>query len=158
MTEKRGNRNMSTIYFDMDGTIANFYGVKNWLDYLQKEDVFPYQEAETLLHFATFARLLNQIQKRGYRLGICSWLSKSGSIDYEVAVTYAKLKWLKKHLPSVSFDEIKIVKYGTPKNEICSDYGFLFDDEEPNRKAWERSGKGIAFDEKNILKILKLFT
>lgn len=26
------------IWFDMDGTIADFYGVENWLDYLLDED------------------------------------------------------------------------------------------------------------------------
>ena len=30
-----------TIYFDMDGTIANLYGVESWLDFLQKEDAYP---------------------------------------------------------------------------------------------------------------------
>lgn len=149
---------MSTLYFDMDGTLANFYGVENWLDYLQKEDVYPYENAKTLMHFSTLARLLNQIQKKGYKLGICSWLSKNSTIEFEIAVTYAKLKWLEEHLPSVSFDEIKIIKYGTPKYKACCDYGFLFDDEEKNRKEWELSGKGIAFDEKNIFKILKLFS
>lgn len=149
---------MSTLYFDMDGTLANFYGVENWLDYLQRGDVYPYENAKTLMHFSTLARFLNQIQKKGYKLGICSWLSKNSTIEFEIAVTYAKLKWLEKHLPSVSFDEIKIIKYGTPKHKACCDYGFLFDDEEKNRKEWELSGKGIAFDEKNIFKILKLFS
>ena len=27
-----------TVYFDMDGTIANFYGVENWLEYLINEN------------------------------------------------------------------------------------------------------------------------
>ena len=26
-----------TIYFDLDGTLADFYGVENWLDYLKKD-------------------------------------------------------------------------------------------------------------------------
>ena len=33
------------ICFDMDGTIANLYGVENWLAYLVAEDVKPYKEA-----------------------------------------------------------------------------------------------------------------
>lgn len=28
----------NAIYFDMDGTIANLYGVENWLDYLIAND------------------------------------------------------------------------------------------------------------------------
>ena len=30
------------VYLDMDGTIANFYGVPGWLEYLQAEDTTPY--------------------------------------------------------------------------------------------------------------------
>lgn len=33
------------IYFDMDGTIANFYSVPNWLDYLIASDPTPYEVA-----------------------------------------------------------------------------------------------------------------
>lgn len=36
------------ICFDMDGTIADLYGVENWLDYLIAEDVKPYAEARFL--------------------------------------------------------------------------------------------------------------
>jgi hypothetical protein len=55
-------------------------------------------------------------------------------------------------LPSIEFDEIKIVKYGTPKSEVVSiANGILFDDEEQNRKEW----KGQAYNEKEIIKILK---
>jgi hydroxymethylpyrimidine pyrophosphatase-like HAD family hydrolase len=30
------------IYFDMDGTIANLYGVENWLPKLQAKDETPH--------------------------------------------------------------------------------------------------------------------
>ena len=28
-----------SITFDMDGTLADFYGVENWIDYLNNEDI-----------------------------------------------------------------------------------------------------------------------
>ena len=34
------------ICFDMDGTIANLYGVHNWLEMLRAEDPTPYALAE----------------------------------------------------------------------------------------------------------------
>lgn len=34
-TIKKMMETKGTIYFDMDGTLANFYGVDNWLDYLE---------------------------------------------------------------------------------------------------------------------------
>lgn len=65
-----------TIYFDMDGTIVNFYGVENWLDYLEAYDTTPYEIAKPLIHFSTLARMLNRLKQEGYTLGIISWCSK----------------------------------------------------------------------------------
>jgi len=141
-----------TIYFDMDGTIANLYGVENWLDYLIAKDETPYREAKPLIRMATLARLLNSIQKNGHKIGIVSWLAKNSTEEYDIRVTNAKIEWLNSHLKSVQFDEIKIGKYGTPKSTMVDDRnGILFDDEEPNRKEW----KGEAFDVDNIIEILK---
>ena len=143
-----------TIYFDMDGTIANFYGVENWLEYLENEDTTPYAIARPLFNFSVFARLLHKLQENGYRIGIVSWLSKCGSVSYNTAVTSVKLAWLEKHLPSVEWDEIKIVNYGTPKSTVVSDAsGYLFDDEKRNRDEWGKN----SFDVKNIIEILRDF-
>jgi len=141
-----------TIYFDMDGTIANLYGVENWLDYLIAKDETPYREAKPLIRMATLARLLNTMQRNGHKIGIVSWLAKNSTEEYDIRVTNAKIEWLNSHLKSVQFDEIKIGKYGTPKSTMVNDRnGILFDDEEPNRKEW----KGEAFDVDNIIEILK---
>ena len=141
-----------TIYFDMDGTIANLYGVENWLNYLIAKDETPYREAKPLIRMATLARLLNRIQRNGHKIGIVSWLSKNSNEEYDARVTKAKIEWLNTHLKSVQFDEINIGKYGTPKSTMVNDInGILFDDEEPNRKEW----KGIAYDVNNIIEILK---
>lgn len=139
------------IYFDMDGTIADLYGVKNWLDFLLAEDTTPYSEAKPLINLNTLARLLNKLQHKGFKIGIISWTAKNGSKDYNKKVETAKLNWLNKHLKSVHFDEIYIVNYGTPKQTLGK--GILFDDEEQNRKAWT----GKAYDEKNILNVLKTY-
>ena len=101
-----------TIYFDMDGTIANLYAVENWLPKLRNEDASPYLEAAPLLHLATLARLLHKAQSNGHKIGIVSWLSKNATATYDKAVTNAKLEWLATHLKSVEFDEIKIAKSG----------------------------------------------
>ena len=143
-----------TIYFDMDGTLANFYGVENWLEYLENEDTTPYAIARPLFNFSVFARLLHKLQKNGYKIGIVSWLSKCGSTAYNTAVTSVKLAWLEKHLPSVEWDEIKIVNYGTPKSTVVNDVeGYLFDDEKRNRDEWGKN----SFDVKNIIEILRDF-
>lgn len=144
---------MSTmIYFDMDGTIANLYGVENWLDYLIASDALPYEIAKPLIRLNAFARVLNRLQKQGYKIGIISWLAKNSDTDYDEKVTKAKKEWLKKHLASVNFDEIHIVKYGTPKQTFAKTKNdILFDDEEKNRNDWT----GKAFDVNKIIEILK---
>ena len=139
------------ICFDMDGTIANLYEVEGWLENLITEDVRPYREAKVLLNMNSLARKLNKLQKQGYEIVVISWLSKCGSDNYNKAVTEVKKAWLKKHLGSVKFNEINIVKYGTPKSLFCkSAEDVLFDDEKPNRDNWN----GMAYDVNNILEVL----
>ena len=138
-----------TIWFDMDGTIANLYGVQGWLEKLMNEDATPYAEAEPLLRLAGLARVLNRLQREGYKLGIVSWLAKGATAKYNEAVTEAKIEWLKVHLKSVRFDYIDIIEYGTPKH--IGRNGILFDDEEKNRKEW---GEG-AYDVQNIIETLR---
>ena len=141
-----------TINFDLDGTLADLYGVENWLPMLVAHDETPYVIAPPLVRLCTLARMLNKLQRNGYRLAILSWLSKSGDADYNERVTNAKLEWLAKHLPSVVWDRITIVEYGTPKENFCeTPFDILFDDEEQNRENWD----GIAYDVENILEILK---
>ena len=137
------------INFDMDGTIANLYGVEGWLEYLMNEDTTPYEIARPLVNLQVLARLLNRLQREGWEINIISWLAKDKSDSYNARVAQAKLDWLGRHLASVHFDNINIVNYGTPKS-TCGN-GILFDDEEPNRKEW----KGTAYDVNNILEILK---
>ena len=140
------------IYFDMDGTIADFYGVDNWLDMLMNSDTTPYKVAKPLINMNVLARYLNRLQDKGYVIGIVSWLSKKGNNKYNKEVTETKKKWLAKHLKSVKWNEVHIIKYGTPKHEVVNNInGILFDDEEQNRTNW----KGIAHDEKNIINVLK---
>ena len=142
---------MTTIFFDMDGTIADLYGVSNWLEYLMNEDAHPYTNAKPLLNLNTLARVLNNLQKHGYRIGVISWLSKNGSNEYNDRVAAAKVKWLRKHLTSVKFDEVNIISYGTPKEKFNNNNDILFDDEEKNRNNWT----GTAFDVHNIISTLK---
>lgn len=143
-----------TIYFDMDGTIANLYGVENWLDDLINSKTRPYDEAKPLINFSVFARQIHKMQKIGFTFGIVSWLSKSGTEEYNKAVAESKKSWLKKHLPSVVWDEIHIVSYGTPKSTVVKDKnGFLFDDELNNRIEWGKN----SFDVNNILATLRAF-
>lgn len=137
------------INFDMDGTLVDFYGVEGWLDDLMNRNTRPYREAKPRINFSSLARLLNKAQRNGYEICIISWLAKNSTKEFDEAVARTKLDYLKKRLPSVKWDKITIVPYGTPKS-TCGN-GILFDDEAPNRNEW----KGTAYDVDNILEILK---
>ena len=101
-------------------------------------------------NLSRLARYLNRLQKKGFEIGIISWLSKSSTQEYDAVVSEAKAFWLKRHLPSVKWNEIKIVPYGTNKWEVCGE-GFLFDDEERNRIAWKNCA---AFEPEYIFEVL----
>lgn len=137
------------IYFDMDGTIADLYGVENWLEDLLHEDSRPYREARPLVNMQVLARQLNRLIRAGYSVNVISWGSRGASAAYDDEVRRVKIRWLEKHLHSVRFDSIEVVPYGTPK-ELYGP-GILFDDEEKNRESW---GEG-AYTEKEIFEVLK---
>ena len=145
------NQTKPTIFFDMDGTIANLYGVDNWLADLDALRTRPYEQAKVMLHMATLARLIHRAQRLGYEVGVISWLSKSGTDEYNAKVAEVKRKWLATHLKSVTFDTIHIVPYGTPKSTFAQMGDILFDDEVRNRSEWI----GKAYPPERIFEILK---
>lgn len=141
-----------TIWFDLDGTLVSLYEVPNWLPMLRASDPTPYLIAKPMVRMSNLAYMLNRLRASGYNVGVISWTSKAGTPDYNSQVDIAKRYWLAKHLPSVQFDEIHIVPYGTPKQTFKrTTDDILFDDEMPNRENW---GNG-AFDVNNILEVLK---
>lgn len=140
------------ICFDMDGTIADLYGVEGWLQDLINQDTRPYKEAKVMTNMNSLARILNRLQRNGYEIGIISWLSKSGTQEYNEAVANVKRQWLALHLASVHFDFIEIVNYGTDKNIVNTGKDdILFDDEIGNRENWN----GIAYNVENIVEVLR---
>lgn len=141
-----------TIFFDMDGTIADLYSVNGWLEDLINENVRPYREAKVMHNMQVLARVLNRLQREGNRVAVISWLAKNSTEEYDEKVAQTKREWLNKHLASVHFDEIHIVKYGTAKQTFAHTANdILFDDEEPNRTNWT----GEAHNVHNIIETLK---
>ena len=136
------------ICFDMDGTIADLYGVEGWLEDLEHFSPRPYEMARPMMRMNQLARKLNQLQRKGYTIKVISWLSKANNKAYDELVIEAKLAWLNIHLHSVQFDEIVIIPYGTPKSWFGD--GILFDDEERNREEWN----GFAYEPSEILEVL----
>lgn len=138
---------MPAIYFDMDGTLVDFYGVDGWLNYIHNEDTTPYDCAVPLIDTSYLSILLSQLKNTGYTLGIISWSAKNGTKEYNKAVRASKLKWIKKYFGSL-FDEFHVVKYGTRKDSVAKiKDGILFDDDANVRAKW----RGTAYDATDIL-------
>ncbi len=126
-----------TIVFDMDGTIADFYGVDGWLDYLKAENTTPYEVAKPLYKMDYLNALLTLLKTQGWRIVVTTWLAKNGSKEYNDRTRKAKLEWLARH--NFPYDEIHLVKYGTTKANCTrkiGGYQVLVDDNENVRKGW----------------------
>lgn len=122
--------NNATIYFDLDGTIADLYGFNDWLTCLQNEQTDPYTEAGLLVDGEQFRSFLSAGKAAGVLFGVISWGAKNASRDYQKAIRRAKIDWLKKNNLLEYFDEFHVIKYGTPKSRVAKNRtGVLIDDE-----------------------------
>ena len=145
---------MKTLVFDMDGPIANFYGVEGWLEDLHNENPRPYIMAEPLWDMALLGSLLCCLKSVGYRIVVTSWLSKDSTKDFDEVVRTAKRDWLARY--NFPFDEIHLVKYGTTKANCTRKHGgnqILFDDNAKVRKGWSL-GKTVDPTAENIIDFL----
>ena len=132
-----------TLVFDMDGTIADLYGVDGWLNDLRNENARPYEIAKPFYDMVYMAEILNMLKVIGYRIVVTTWLAKGSTKVYDDMVRKAKIEWLKKY--NFPYDEIHLVKYGTTKANCTrhiGGYQILIDDNEKVRKGW-KLGKTI---------------
>lgn len=146
------------IVFDMDGTLADFFNVKGWLDYLYAENTLPYEIAEPLYDMAELREILNALKIKGYLVAVTSWLSKGSTKDFENATRKAKIEWLNKY--GFPYDELHLVKYGTTKANCTrhhKGYQILVDDNEKIRKGWNL-GDTINANENIIPKLKELMS
>ena len=126
-----------TLVFDMDGTIANLYGVENWLADLRNYNPRPYIVAEPMYDMDTLKVVLEMLKGQGWRIVVTSWLSKESTREYDRMVRKAKREWLERY--EFPFDEIHLVAYGTTKANCTrklGGYQILIDDNEMVRKGW----------------------
>lgn len=142
-----------TLVFDMDGTIADLYGVKNWLEDLRAENPRPYKVARPLYDMEALNLLIDVLKSRGWRIVVTTWLAKGSTKKYDELVKQAKLAWLEEY--NFPYDEIHLVKYGTTKANCTRRHGgfqVLVDDNEKVRSGWNL---GDTIDaNKNILDFL----
>ena len=126
-----------TLVFDMDGTIADLYGVDGWLEMLRSYNAKPYRVAKPMYDMDTLKEILETLKLQGWRIAVTTWLSKDSTKEYDDAVRAEKIAWLKKY--DFPFDEIHLVKYGTTKANCTrklGGYQVLVDDNKKVRDGW----------------------
>lgn len=145
---------MLNVCFDMDGTIADFFGVEGWLEMLHNEDTTPYRKAKPLVDLEA---LSNVLDNENIYVSVISWSAKNGTKKFNDAVRSAKVRWIKKYFPCV--DKVHVIKYGTNKQDYADfKNAILIDDNKDVRDSW--SGTTIdASDTANLIKnIIKVVT
>lgn len=126
-----------TTYLDMDGTIANLYGIENWLPRLRNEDEIIFLECEPII---SEEELFKHFPKEKYEIRILSMTPLGATAEYCKNVEEQKNAWLDKYFPSITKRIYKA--YGHNKNLKNSENAILIDDSEPIRNSW----KGIAIN------------
>jgi hypothetical protein len=143
------------LWLDMDGTIADLYGVRGWLEDLRAFRTRPYAKAKPIYPNADLMLALADLRTNGWHIGVISWGSKCGNPEYDKAVEFVKKEWLYDNCIADFLDKIIVTAYGVRKADTCRKYGFgiLADDEEQNRKDWDLGGTIDANE--NLIKALK---
>ena len=147
-----------TLVFDMDGTIADLYGVENWLADLRAENPRPYVEAKPLYNMDILNNLIKLLKAEGWGVVVTTWLAKDSTKEYDRLVREAKLAWLEKY--NFPYDEIHLVKYGTTKANCTRKKGglqILVDDNEKVRAGWNL-GTTINANENILAELVKLLS
>lgn len=145
------------ICFDMDGTIADLYGTKNWLARLRNEDEAPYREATAIYNPEILNTILSELAKRGIEIRVITWLSMNSSEDYKARTREAKLDWLADN--AFPYTHFHGVRYGATKANSIREYlgegetAILIDDNEKVRKSWHM-GEAIDPTTTNIIDYL----
>lgn len=137
------NRKKLTIYFDMDGVLANFdkrckeIGTATpWLD---TKGFF-----RDLQPIGTPNDTIQLLQQLGYTVHVLTKVDNRGAIGQQRAVD--KLNWIREHIPSLSINNAIIVPIDEDKTSyIKSDLStsVLVDDYKVNLLQWQDMG-GIS--------------
>ena len=152
-------KNLKMICFDMDGTIADLYGVKNWEYMLRNSIATPYEVAEPMWDMLRLANALNHMRVLGVEIRIVTWLSMDSTEEYKDEVRRAKREWLERM--GFPCDHFHGVAYGTTKADCVRRYlaenenAILFDDSDKVRKGWHL-GEAINPTTTNIVEYLEM--
>lgn len=130
---RRRPRDFDTVYFDMDGTIADLYKPSDWLERLLRGDETLYKDAAPM---CDLRRVEGALRKAHKAVGVVSWLAKGSNRAFDARVRRAKQVWLMRHFPAAK--EVHIIRHGSHKRYAAKLPGILLDDEVRNVIEWSK--------------------
>ena len=148
-----------TIYFDMDGTIADLYGTPNWLTDLQSETKGLFRNLKVMHDKEKLTEIFHQLKEMGFAVEVITWTPKNVSDKYIKTVEIEKKEWIKEHFPII--EKIHCLDYGTPKQNAPiknTKHQILVDDNIEVNTLWETPvrRKSILADKDLINKLQAL--
>lgn len=135
---------MITIAFDMDGTVADLYGKKTWLEEIRNETL----DFSTLKPICSMSQLDDMIfsnREENVKFVIITWSPMNCSEEYHEKVSKQKRAWVKKYMPYIT--EFYCIPYGMPKQDAPvrrSKRMYLIDDNAEVLATWATDKQRIS--------------
>ena len=121
------------VYFDMDGTLADLYGVANVFKRLDTLDANVYSEAKPI---DTYINMLKEFHNMGYKVVILSCLGMISDKQFDRDTVRNKGLWLDKYVGREYIDERIYIPNTKHKEQYIRDYGILVDDDDRVLMNW----------------------
>lgn len=122
---------MTTIFYDMDNTLADF----SLTNHNALEQMFEKGYFENLEPLMDIRVTIEILQKLGYEVVILS-----ACVDSEFCIT-EKIKWLNKYLPTITRENMVFTAVGEKKTDYVNPVGnVLVDDYGKNLNDWYNEG------------------
>lgn len=146
-------RMQKTIWFDMDGTLYDLYGMYNWLDLLEcGQYAQAFGAGRPLYDLQHLRRILHGLRFAGWTVGVITWAPmglEEESADF-FNVYQAKFDWIKANLPELA-PLFHCIPYGKSKLDFLIESGmlehinYLIDDNAEVRRDWEKFHSKSAY-------------
>ena len=139
-----------TVWFDMDGTIAELYKVDGWLTSLRESDWRVYDRCLPRHNFERINKAIEALSESGWQVGVITWGSKDidWGKDLEV-IGDVKFDWLCRYFPALADGKFACIPYGYSKAQFLEEMGdgyevnYLVDDNKEVRHEWRSHGENF---------------
>ena len=134
---------MKSIWFDMDGTIADLYKVEGWLTSLREKDWSVYNECAPRHNYQRINAAIEALVEQGWEVGVITWGSKGIGWSKDLdEIGEIKFNWLCEFFPTLADGHFACIPYGYSKAQYLEEMddiyavAYLVDDNKDVRENW----------------------